>query len=149
MVTTSEATLETAHGLRLAIARTARRLRQLRAGELTPSQFSALATVHRHGPVTPSEVAALERVQRPTVTRLLARLQEEGLIARTPDPRDGRSFAVAPTDAGRALLERSRARSDAFLAQRLEQLGEADREILARATELLEQMLAAEEAELL
>ena len=54
--------------LRLAIARTARKLRQEAGGGLSPSQTSALAVVERHGPLTPSELAARERVQRPTAT---------------------------------------------------------------------------------
>ena len=61
--------------------RTARRLRQEAGGELSPSLTAALSTVERHGPLTPSEVAARERIQRPTATRVLARLEEEGLIA--------------------------------------------------------------------
>jgi DNA-binding MarR family transcriptional regulator len=147
MVSTSGSTVEIAHALRLAVARTARRLRQLRAGELTPSQSSALATIDRHGPLTPSELAARERVQRPTMARLLGRLEEDALVLRTPDPHDRRSFLITISPAGHTLLERSRARSDAYLAQRLERLGAADRATLARAAELLESMLVDEEAE--
>src|SRR5215216_1746811 len=77
--------------LRLAIARTARRLRQEAGAELSPSQTAALATIDRHGPLTPSELAVRERIQRPTVTRIVARLEEGGLVQRTRDPQDGRS----------------------------------------------------------
>ena len=65
--------------LRLAITRTSRRLRQEAGTGLSPTLTSALATVDRHGPLTPSELAQRERVRRPTVTRLAARL--EGLDA--------------------------------------------------------------------
>src|SRR5918992_74437 len=74
--------------LRLVIARTARRLRQEAGTDLSPSLTSALATIDRHGPLTPSELAARERVQRPTATRMLARLEETALVVRTPDPQD-------------------------------------------------------------
>ena len=77
--------------LRLAVARTARRLRQEAGGGLSPTLTAALATVERHGPLTPSELAARERVQRPTATKLVARLEADGLVARTADPTDGRS----------------------------------------------------------
>ena len=64
----------------------ARRLRQEAGAELSPSQTAALATIEKHGPLTPSELANRERVQRPTVTRVMGRLEEAGLIARAADP---------------------------------------------------------------
>src|ERR671924_1946745 len=88
---------ELAARLRLVITRTARRLRQEAGTELSPSQTAALATIERHGPLTPSELAELERVQRPTATRIVARLESEGLVERAADPGDGRSFIVSAT----------------------------------------------------
>ena len=127
--------------LRLTIVRTARRLRQEAGGELSPSLTAALSTVERHGPLTPSEVAARERIQRPTVTRVLARLEEEGLIERMPDPRDRRSSLVTATAAGRELLARLRTRKTAFLAARIERLSAAERQTLERAADILERVL--------
>jgi DNA-binding MarR family transcriptional regulator len=135
-------TTDLAGHLRLTIVRTARRLRQEAGGDLSPSQTAALSTVDHHGPMTPSELAARERIQRPTATRLLARLSEEGLVERTPDPQDGRSALVSITPAGRALLSELRTRKTAFLAKRLERLDAADRAALGRAADLLERMLA-------
>lgn len=128
------------------MTRTARRLRQQAGGDLSPSLTAALATVERHGPLTPSEVAARERVQRPTATRLLARLDEAGLVARTPDPADGRSSLVTATPEGRALLSRMRTHKDAYLARRLSSLDAEDRATLARAAAILEGLLEDEEA---
>jgi DNA-binding MarR family transcriptional regulator len=127
--------------LRLTIARTARRLRQEAGVELSPTLSAALATIERHGPMTPSELAARERIQRPTVTRLLARLGEGGLVERTPDPRDGRSSLVSATPAGRELLATLRTRKTAFLASRIEGLDADDRATLDRAAAILEGML--------
>jgi DNA-binding MarR family transcriptional regulator len=127
--------------LRLAIVRTARRLRQEAGGELSPSLTAALSTVERHGPLTPSEVAVRERIQRPTVTRVLVRLEEQGLIARTPDPQDRRSSLVTTTEAGSALLAELRTRKTAFLAHRIAGLDAEDRATLARAADILERML--------
>jgi DNA-binding MarR family transcriptional regulator len=135
-------TTDLAGHLRLTIVRTARRLRQEAGGDLSPSLTAALSTVDRHGPMTPSELAARERVQRPTATRLLARLGEEGLVERTPDPQDGRSALVSVTPAGRELLRELRTRKTAFLAERLERLDAADRDALGRAADVLERMLA-------
>jgi DNA-binding MarR family transcriptional regulator len=138
--------LELAGALRLAVTRTARRLRQEAGSELTPSLGSALVTLERHGPLTPSELAARERVQRPTVTRMLARLEEAGLVERAADPVDGRSSLVSASPAGRALLARTRSRKDAFLAQRLRTLDADERATLDRATSILERLLEAEPA---
>ena len=128
--------------LRLTIVRTARRLRQEAGTELSPSLTAALSTIERHGPMTPSELAARERIQRPTATRVLARLEDDGLVERTPDPHDRRSSLVAATPAARALLAELRTRKTAFLAERLERLDADDREALDRAAAILERMLA-------
>jgi DNA-binding MarR family transcriptional regulator len=128
--------------LRLTIARTARRLRQEAGTELSPSMTAALATIERHGPMTPSELAARERIQRPTATRVLARLEELDYIQRTRDPQDGRSSLVAVTPPASALLAELRTRKTAFLAERLERLDADDRAALERAADILERMLA-------
>ena len=127
--------------LRLDIARMARRLRQEAGAELSPSQTAALATIERHGPLTPSELAHRERVQRPTITRVLARLEEAGLVDRAGDPADRRSCLVSISSDGSALLDAVRTRKDAFLAQRLDALDANDRATLDRATAILERML--------
>src|SRR3954465_3155941 len=76
--------------LRLAVVRTARRLRRGAGTDLSPTLTSALATVERHGPLTPSELAAREGVRRPTATRIVAKLEAQGLVERSGDPHDGR-----------------------------------------------------------
>jgi len=127
--------------LRPALTRTARRLRQEAGGALTPTLTAALATVVNHGPLTPSELARREQVQRPTATKLVARLEADGLVVRTDTPFDGRSSLIAASEQGRALLEDVRTRKDAFLARRLGALPAEDRAALARAAELLEALL--------
>jgi DNA-binding MarR family transcriptional regulator len=127
--------------LQLVLARTARRLRQEAGADLSPSLSSALASIDRHGPLTPSELAACERVQRPTVTRVVGRLEELGLVARSPDPSDGRSSLIAPTPEGRALLRRLRTRKSQYLARRLSGLDADELATLERAATILERML--------
>jgi DNA-binding MarR family transcriptional regulator len=127
--------------LRLAVVRTHRRLRQEAGADLSPTLLAALGTISRHGPLTPSELAQRERIQRPTATRLLGRLEEPGYVARTPDPHDGRSALVALTPAGQALLEDMRHRKDAYLARRLRTLSAEDRATLRRASEILERLV--------
>ena len=132
---------EVAARLRLAITRTARRMRQEAGTDLGPSQTAALSTIEAHGPLTPSELARLESIQRPTATRILARLEAEGLVARTADPADGRAFLVTATPDGSALLRKLRGRKNAYLARRLRDLDEPDLAILARAAAILERAL--------
>ncbi len=134
-------TTELAAHLRLSVTRTARRLRQEAGTGLTPSLASALATVERHGPLAPSALAAAERIQRPTATRIVGRLEADGLLARGPDPDDGRGCLVRITPRGRALLRALRSRKTAFLARRLETLGPEDRATLDRAAGLLDRLL--------
>jgi DNA-binding MarR family transcriptional regulator len=127
--------------LRLGITRTARRLRQEAGTDLSPSLRAALATIEHHGPITPSELAEREAVKRPTVTRVVARLEERGLVSRSADPTDRRSSLVAVTAEGRALLAVDRERKDHFLARRLATLDADDRAALERAATVLERLL--------
>ena len=133
--------IELAARLRLAITRTARRLRQESGTDLGPSQVAALATIERQGPLAPSQLAERERIKRPTATRILARLAEAGLVVRIPDPSDGRSAIVSISPDGRALLRRLRQRKTAYLAKRLRELPDQDVRALARAAEVLEGIL--------
>jgi DNA-binding MarR family transcriptional regulator len=136
---------ESAVRLRMAIVRTARRLRQEAAGaggtELSPTAAAALATVDRHGPLSPSELAEVERIKRPTATRTLRQLEEAGLVDRTPDPADGRSALVSVNAAGRERLRRLRGRKNAYLARRMRDLPAEDVEALERAAGILERIL--------
>jgi DNA-binding MarR family transcriptional regulator len=145
MATTSRAP-QLASRLRLAVARTARRLRQEAGGGLSPTLSAALASIDNHGPLTPSELANRERIKRPTATRLIASLEQDGLVARTSDPSDGRSSLIATTPEGRDLMRTLRTRKDAYLARRLAKLTAGERETLARAADLLERLLEEDEA---
>jgi DNA-binding MarR family transcriptional regulator len=142
-VATTSSPADLAVRLRLAVTRTARRLRREAGGDLSPSLSAALATIERHGPLAPSELAAREGIQRPAATRIVDRLAEVGLVARTPDPADRRSCRVAATPEGEELIAALRTRKDAFLADRLAGLDPADRRTLERAAELLEELLEA------
>ena len=127
--------------LRLSITRTARRLRQEAGSDLSPSLQAALATVERRGPITPSELAEAERIQRPTATRVIARLEDEGLVDRAGDVADRRVTLISVTRAGKDLLRRLRTRKNAYLARRLRDMPAEDLAALERAADVLERML--------
>ncbi len=140
-VSPSAPPLELASRLRLLFTRAARRLRQEAGEGLSPSLTAALASIERHGPLTPSELAEIERVQRPTATRILARLEAGGLVDRVADPRDRRSTRVSASASGHALLRRGRSRKNAYLAKRLRRLEADDLATLDRAADILERVL--------
>jgi DNA-binding MarR family transcriptional regulator len=142
VLTTSDPSVpELATRLRLVITRSARRLRQQSDPALSPTQAAALATIERAGPVTPSELARIERVQRPTISRVTARLGQAGLLERLPDELDGRGVRLRVTPEGRRTLRELRNRKTAYLAERLERLDPEDRAVLAHASGLLERLL--------
>ena len=127
--------------LRLSVMRLARKLRREGSGaEITPTLLAALSTVDRHGPMTVGELATHEQIQKPTVTKIVASLLERELIARTPDPLDGRIAWVRATTEGRLLLQRIRRRHDRYLAGRLKGLTPDELATLERAAEILERL---------
>jgi len=127
--------------LRMAVGRLARRLRQQTEGEISASQLSALASVDRLGPLTLGELAAVERVRPPTMTRVVANVEELRLVVRRPDPSDRRVARVELTPAGRGFLDRSRTRRDAFLAERMAALTAEELHLLEPAVAVLERLL--------
>jgi DNA-binding MarR family transcriptional regulator len=127
--------------LRMVVTRLSRRLRQEANEGATPSQLAALATVERHGPITLGDLAGHERVRPPTMTRIVAGLEEAGLVRREIDAADRRVARVTITPDGARLLARSRTRKDAFLASLLEHLEPADLAIVERAVPILEDLV--------
>ena len=95
------------------------------------------------GPRTIGELARIERVRSPTVTALVNALEADGLVRRRPVDHDARQVIVEATAKGRRVLEAGRARRVAFLTTLLQQAGSDDVEVLARAADLMERLVAA------
>jgi DNA-binding MarR family transcriptional regulator len=129
---------ELAAALRVAVMRLYRGLRQRSLGGLSPAQMSALATVDRRGNPTLGELAAEEQVQPPTMTRLVAGLEAQGLVARAEDAGDRRVSRVGVTPEGRRTLQRTRSLRNSYLATRLAALSEEERRALDAALPVLE-----------
>jgi DNA-binding MarR family transcriptional regulator len=129
--------LRLAAELRLGVTRLARVLRQRADVGVTPSLLSALTSIERLGPVTLGRLAAAEQVQPPTMTTVVARLEQAGLVVRESDPQDRRIARVRVSSDGRRLLDRTRSRKTAFLAKALRSFDPDDREVLRRAVSLL------------
>jgi DNA-binding MarR family transcriptional regulator len=135
---------ELARTLREAITRLNRRVRQTRPiGDLTFSQLSALTSLQLAGALTPRELADVERVQPPTMTKIVGKLEERGLVARTPHPTDRRQVILAATEQGRAVYAQFERARNEWLARQLAELGPEERDTLARAAEILQQVAKA------
>ncbi|PRY49244.1 DNA-binding MarR family transcriptional regulator [Geodermatophilus tzadiensis] len=140
----TRSTLDTAalaHDLRLAVMRFSRRLRNQRVDtSVTLTHLAALSTLRRHGAMSPGELAAHERVQPPSMTRVVVALEGMGLVTRSPHPTDGRQVVIELTAAAEDLLaEEARAR-EAWLSGQLQRLTPEQRATLREAAEIMEEL---------
>jgi DNA-binding MarR family transcriptional regulator len=146
MMTTIGTDAGLATALRISVSRLARRLRQQRTDSglpealLSETQLAALSALQKHQAMTPGELAEHEKVQPPSMTRVLATLEERGLVKRSPHPTDRRQVILAVTDEGHALVQRVRRRKEAWLARRLTDLTDAERDVLRAAVPVLEKL---------
>jgi DNA-binding MarR family transcriptional regulator len=127
--------------LRLAVMRLARRLRQQAPADVTPSMLSALTVVERLGPIALGDLAGFERVRPPTMTRIVSRLEEDGLVSKEADQSDRRITHLSLTDAGRKLITKNRTRKDVYLADRLRRLSSRERSQLQAGIEVIQRLL--------
>lgn len=125
--------------LRIALARVSRQLdRHSRGGSLSTTQASVLASTAKHGPVRISDLAEFEGVNPTMLSRIVAKLEDAGLLRRRPDPDDGRAALVETTEAGLTLHRTLRDERTRLLTDRLAAMP-AD-----RATQLLAALPALE-----
>lgn len=130
-----------AHELRIATTRTTRRLRSVTTRKITLTQLSALASIQAAGELTLGELAARERVQPPSMTRVIARLCEEGLVERKTHPSDGRQVLVSLTEHGTTMLGAEAKAREAWLARKLSNLTKEERETLKSASSILVRLI--------
>jgi DNA-binding MarR family transcriptional regulator len=134
-----------ASALRISVSRLARRLRAERLAKglepgLSDTQLAALAALERHGDMTPGELADHEKVQPPSMTRVIAALEERGLVTRGPHATDGRQVVLTVTEPGRAVVQQSRKLREVWLARRLRELTPQERATLRAAAPILEKL---------
>jgi DNA-binding MarR family transcriptional regulator len=132
---------ELASQLRPSLLRLTRIVRNQRVDmSVTLTQLSAMATLHKHGPMSAGELAACERVQPPSMTKVLANLEERGLVRREVSPSDRRQAIIAITDAGVELLDSERRSRDAWLSKRLGTLSAEERALVQRVIPVLDKL---------
>lgn len=140
-VSETEAEAGLASRLRLAVVRLNRRLRAQRVNSaISLTQVSALSTLHKCGPLTPGELAAKEGVQPPSMTRVIAALEEYGFATRRPHPTDGRQAIVELSDAGLGYINEEVSAREAWLDKRLAELTPEERGVLSRAAGIIDRM---------
>lgn len=137
-------TVEWAARLRASVAPLERQLRQQAADPYTPTQLSVIGAIYRHGPIPIGELAGRERLSAPTISKVVASLEETGMVARFPDSTDRRVCRVAITAAGKRWIAKGRAQRNEWLATRIANLNAAERAALAAAVPVLERLIGEE-----
>jgi DNA-binding MarR family transcriptional regulator len=135
-------TQETAREVREGVVRLARRLQAQRQDHgVSPTGIAILSRLYRSGTATPKALADAEDAQPQTLTRVLASLEEQGLIGRGADPTDGRHVLLDVTPAGLAILRRHAAAHTSWLTDAMEaELSDVEQEILRLAASLMDRL---------
>lgn len=134
---------ELASEVRLAVMRLARRLRNQRADTgLSIAFIAALGTIERNGSISPRDLADLEKISPPSMTKILATLESEGYIERSPHPTDGRQVLITTSELGRQMLSDDRKRRDAWLSQHMAALSPEERDVLRQAAVIIDRINA-------
>src|SRR6478609_11287711 len=125
--------------LRIATFRLARRMRTQRAVDsMSDGQFAVLAGLFLHGPHTLGDLAERERVSAPSMNRTVNCLQESGWVARSADETDGRKVVISLTDEGRAIVDETARRRDAWVEGALADLSPGERRTIAEAAKIMQ-----------
>ena len=129
--------------LRIATFRLARRMRTQRAVDsMSDGQFAVLAALWVHGSHTLGELADRERVSAPSMNRTVNCLQDAGYVTRSADENDGRKVVISLSEEGRAVVDETARRRDAWVEAALAELTADERATLAKAAELMQRMVA-------
>jgi DNA-binding MarR family transcriptional regulator len=140
-VTTASGASELAALLRPSLLRLTRLVRNQRVDtSITLTALSAMATLRKHGPMSAGELAACERVQPPSMTKVLAALEDRALVRRDASPQDRRQAIIAITDAGNALLDSEQRSRDLWLSRQLEILTPDQRALLHQVVPVLDEL---------
>lgn len=135
----TESAAEAARDLRVVFSRLRRRLTDVPSGgDLTPSQTAALTRLWKDGASSASALADAERMRPQSMATILAALDQQALIQRTPDPEDGRRQVVSLTAEGRRRAESDRQVREEWLARAMQdRYSERERLVILDALSLL------------
>ncbi len=132
---------ELASQLRPSLLRLTRIVRNQRVDtSVTLTHLSAMATLYKFGAMSAGDLATCEKVQPPSMTKVLATLEDHGLVSREPHPSDKRQAIIAITPAGVTLLEEEQRSRDRWLSRQLECLTAEERALLERVVPILDKL---------
>jgi DNA-binding MarR family transcriptional regulator len=114
---------------------------EVRVGQVSPTATAVLVALDTDGSKRVSELADIAQVTQPTMTTLLRKLHDDGIVTRAADARDQRVVLIELTGDGRALLTRLRAGRAEALDARLAALDRRDRDALAAAIPALDKLI--------
>ncbi|WP_375480764.1 MarR family winged helix-turn-helix transcriptional regulator [uncultured Jatrophihabitans sp.] len=138
---TRQSPAELASLLRPVLLRLTRLVRNQRADmSVTLTELSAMAALEKYGRMSAGELATCERVQPPSMTKVLAKLEDRGLVRREVHPTDRRQAIIEITEPGLALLDSERSSRNAWLSRRLETLSAAELAALLSIVPVLDKL---------
>ncbi|MFC6155267.1 MarR family winged helix-turn-helix transcriptional regulator [Kribbella sp. NPDC058693] len=104
------------------------------------STLSVLHTLDRTGPMRLTELLPTEQLKQPALTSLVAKLEQDGLLQRRPDPSDGRASLISLTSAGQEIVHSRHAHRVAKLTALVDQLTPEERAVLAGSVDVLHRL---------
>ena len=126
----------------LAVVRLARRLRGRRVSKVVSlTQLSALSTLYHEGPMTPGALAHAERVQPPSMTRVIASLADLGMVRREPHPTDGRQAIITLAPRGEEVILAELDARQEWLSERLIELSPHDRALVGEMIDVMNKII--------
>lgn len=132
---------DNAQELRFAIQHLSRRIRAMQADQpVTEGQRSVLFALSHDGPLTLRSLSEHERVTPPSMNRTVNALVASGLVTRATAQDDARKVALDLSTAGRAFVQETRRRRDAWFTKQLAALPPEQRQALEQATPILKQL---------
>lgn len=134
-----------AERLRRSIGRFVRAVRA-RSDTVAPMRAATLGTLDREGPRTIAALAAAHRVKHQSMSRTVGELESLGLVSRSRNRLDGRSFVIAITPAGSEVLSADRRTRGRWVAETVaERLTPEERRLLLAVPDLLDRLSEAAE----
>jgi len=112
------------------------------ASGLSAPRLSALSVVVFGGPLALGQLARAEQVRPPTMTRIVTGLETVGLVKRIGDSRDHRVTKIQATQKGQRVLAAGRARRVRVLTEAVNALESSELAELARAIQLITEVIA-------
>jgi DNA-binding MarR family transcriptional regulator len=106
------------------------------------TELETIGHLNRNASLLPTELAALARITTQSMSQILKKFEEQGIIKRTPSREDKRKVGISLTAAGKKMVEKTKNDKDEWLKNiLLKSLTDKERELLARALPVLNKLI--------